>query len=233
MNRNYLITAFRILLRNQKHTFLNVLGLTMGMVVCLLIGIWLQRELTFDDFHEHADNLYRVSNTFKSESESFSQAPSGAALGAQLPKELPSISSACRLFSEGFKVTTDDEQYVERNGLAVDPNFFGFFGFRLKEGQADKVLTMQNQIVLTEKLAVKYFGNVEEAVGKSVLIDGVTTMVVSGVAENPPVNSHIQYDLLLSTEYIRKRAKEEYGMDIDNMWIGGWPHTYIDRKSVV
>ena len=101
MKKNYLVTAFRVLLRDKKYTSLNVLGLTLGVVVCLVIGIWLQRELSFDKFHPGSEHIYRVSNTFKSESESFSQAPSGPALGAQLPKQLTSINSACRWFRDG------------------------------------------------------------------------------------------------------------------------------------
>ena len=173
MKKNYLVTAFRVLLRDKKYTFLNVVGLTLGVIVCLIIGIWLQRELSFDKFHPENGNIYRVANTFKSESESFSQAPSGPALGAQLPKQLTSISSACRLFREGFKVTVDKEHYVESTGFSADPNFFNFFGFELIKGQADKVLATADQVVLTEKLAVKYFGRVDDALGKSLLIDGV------------------------------------------------------------
>ena len=227
MKKNYLITAFRVLLRDKKYTFLNVLGLTLGGVVCLMIGIWLQRELSFDNFHTDGDRIYRISNTFKSESESFSQAPSGPALGSQLPKHLTSITSGCRLFREGFKVTIEKEQYVEGSCMAVDHNFFSFFGFKLISGQADKVLTTSDQVVLTEKLAIKYFGSIDEAVGKSLIIDGIAAMIVSGVAANPPVNSHIQFDLLLSSEYTKRRAKERYNFEIDEAWTGGWPFTYI------
>jgi len=231
MEKNYLITAVRVLLRDKKYTFLNVFGLTMGVVVCLIIGTWLQREVTYDNFHPKVDQIYRVSNTFKSESESFSQAPSGPAFGAQLPKQLPSIASACRLFYEGFKVTAGEEQYIEPNCIAADPTFFNFFGFELKEGQPDKVLAKHDQVVLTEKLAIKYFGSADQAIGKALLIDGVAPMVVSGVAANPPVNSHISFDLLLSSEYIKKRFRERNNnapdADLDNMWLGGWPRTYV------
>jgi len=227
MKKNYLSTAFRILLRDKKYTFLNVIGLTLGVGVCMMIGIWLQRELSFDNFHPEGDRIFRVSNSFKSESESFSQAPSGPALGAQLPKQLTSIPSACRLFREGFKVTIDKDQYIEETCISADPNFFNFFGFKLIQGEPTKVLATHDQIVLTEKLALKYFGNIGQALGKTLIIDGVATMVVSGVAENPPVNSHIQFDLILSSEYVKKRAKERSNFELDDMWLGGWPATYI------
>lgn len=227
MKKNYLTTAFRVLLRDKKYTLLNVTGLTLGVGVCLIIGIWLQRELSFDNFHPDGDQIYRIANTFKSESESFSQAPSGSALGAQLPKHLTSITSACRLFREGFKVTIDKEQFIEPNSLSADPNFFDFFGFDLIKGERDKVLSTHDKVVLTEKLAVKYFGGVDEAFGKSLIIDGVAPMVVSGVMANPPLNSNIQFDLILSSEYIKRRAHDHYNFEVDEMWLGGWPHTYV------
>jgi len=227
MKKNYLTTAFRVLLRDKKYTLLNVTGLTLGVGVCLIIGIWLQRELSFDNFHRDGDQIYRIANTFKSESESFSQAPSGPALGAQLPKHLTSITSACRLFGEGFKVTIDKEQFIEPHSLAVDPNFFDFFGFDLIKGERHNVLSTHDKVVLTEKLAVKYFGGVDEAFGKSLIIDGVAPMVVSGVVADPPLNSNIQFDLLLSSEYIKRRAHDHYNFEVDEMWLGGWPHTYV------
>ena len=104
MIRNFFLTAWRNFSRNKVFTLLNVSGLAIGITVCLIIGVWLQRELSYDNFHSDADKIFRVSNTFKSESESFSQAPSGPAFGAQLPKEIPAITSSCRLFNSSFKL---------------------------------------------------------------------------------------------------------------------------------
>jgi len=84
MLKNFFTTAWRNLLKNKTYAFLNITGLAIGVAVCLLIGVWLHRELSFDNFHPKNDEIFRISNTFKSESESFSQAPSGPAFG-QLP----------------------------------------------------------------------------------------------------------------------------------------------------
>lgn len=124
MFKNYFKTAWRNLTRNKIYTALNVSGLAIGVVVCLLIGVWLHRELSFDNFHPNGNKIFRLVNTFKSESESFSQAPSGPAFGAQLPKESPAITAACRLFGDQYKVKAGDKQFFESNIIEVDPNFF-------------------------------------------------------------------------------------------------------------
>ena len=225
MIKNYFKTAWRNTIRNRTLTLLNVSGLAIGVVVCLLIGVWLQRELSFDNFHPDNNKIFRLVNTFKSESEAFSQALSGPAFGAQLPKELPAVRSACRLFGDQYKVKSGDQQFFESNIIEADPNFFQFFGFRLKKGRPETCLQSFYQVVLTEKLAIKYFGN-DDAVGKAMTIDNIP-VTVSAVANDPPINSHIQFDMLLSSSFLKKRMKEQYNFDIDSLWVGGWPNTYI------
>ena len=148
MFKNFFITAWRNLARNKVFTLLNVCGLTMGITVCLIIGVWLQRELSFDSFHPDANHIFRLANTFKSESESFSQAPSGPAFGAQLPKKLPAVKSACRIFPNEFKLKAGSNQFVEPNCAFVDSNFFSLFGFRLQKGNPLQVLLSPEQIVV-------------------------------------------------------------------------------------
>jgi putative ABC transport system permease protein len=227
MIKNFFITAWRNVTRNKTFALLNVLGLTIGIVVCVVIGLWLQRELSYDNFHPNGKQIFRIANTFKSESESFSQAGSGPALGAQLSKQLPSIQSACRVFDQVFKVKSDNNVFVESNCVAVDSNFFSFFGFQLKRGQTEKVLMRPDQMVISEKLAIKYFGNADNAIGRSVTIWNQYPMTVSGVFENLPFNSHLQFDLVAPFAHLRKIANEQWKYDIDNAWSGGWPFTYV------
>jgi len=227
MIKNYFKIAWRNLARNRTFALLNVFGLTIGISVCLLIGIWLQRETSYDDFHPNGKQIFRIANTFRSESESFSQAGSGSALGAQLPKHLPSIQSACRVFTETFKVKTGTNQFIESNAIIVDSNFFDFFGFRLMKGQAERVLIRPDQLVLSKKLAIKYFGNVDNAMGRTVVMWDEYPMMVAGICEDPPLNSHIQFDLAVPFAHLRRIANEKWKFDIDNAWPGGWPYTYV------
>jgi len=227
MLRNFFITAYRNLARYKTFTLLNVLGLTIGIMVCLVIGVWLERELSFDNFHPNGKQIFRVSNTFKSESESFSQAGSGTAFGAQLPKQLSSVQSACRVFTETFKVKSANDQFIESNCIIADSNFFSFFGFGLINGKKETVLLNADQLVLSEKLAIKYFGNAANAVGRNLLIDSEYPMTVTGVCKDPPPNSHIQFDLVVAYAQLKKRATEQWHFDIDNFWVGGWPYTYV------
>ena len=143
MFKNYFKTAWRNIVRSRTFTILNVSGLAIGVVVCLLIGVWLQRELSFDNFHPGGNKIFRLVNTFKSESESFSQAPSGPAFGAHLPKQLSGITSACRLFRDQYKVTAGDQQFFESNVIDADPNFFEFFGFEQQKISSETQRSLQ------------------------------------------------------------------------------------------
>ncbi len=230
MIRSYFISAWRNLSRNKTFTLLNITGLAIGVTVCLFMSVWLQRELSFDNFHSNGDAIFRVSNIFKSESESFSQAPSGPAFGAQLPKLLPSVKSACRVFNEVYKIKSGNNQFIESKAISVDSNFFSFFSFKLKEGNTKQCLQSQNNIVITESMAKKYFGN-NSGIGKTLLLDDKNSFTVSAVAENAPVNSQIQFDFILPVSFRKKQILDNYKLDLDNFWLGGWPMTYIQLAN--
>jgi len=230
MLRNFFLTAWRNLTRNKIFTLLNVSGLAIGITVCLLIGLWLQRELSYDNFHPDGDKIFRVVNTFRSESESFSQAPSGAALGLRLPQLIPSIESGCRVFSQEYKLTIGNQQFIEKNAIEADSNFFNFFGFQLKAGRPGEVLQRPDQIVLTESAALRYFGK-SDPVGKTIVLDGKDPMTVSGIARDCPLNSQIQFDILVPASHLSKVMMERWHFDMNNFWVGGWPMTFIKLKD--
>ena len=231
MIKNFFLVAYRNLVKNKATSVLNISGLAIGVVVCLVIGIWLQRELSFDNFHPEGNKIFRISNTFKSESESFSQGPSGVAFGAHLTKELPEVQSACRVFGESFKVKSGDNLFIESNAATVDSNFFNFFGFKLLKGDPGQVLSSLDKMVITERLAVRYFGSVNAAIGKTVEIDGEFPKTITGVAANVPPNSQIQFDLLIPYAHLKSEMKTKYNFDPDSLWVGGWPYVYVQLNN--
>lgn len=231
MIKNFFLVAYRNTVKNKATSILNISGLAIGVVVCLVIGIWLQRELSFDNFHPNGHKIFRISNTFKSESESFSQAGTGVAFGAHLTKEIPAVRSACRVFGESFKVKSGDNLFIESNAATVDSNFFNFFGFKLLKGDPDQVLSSLDKMVITERLAVRYFGSVNAAIGKTVEIDGEYPKTITGVAANVPPNSQIQFDLLIPYAHLKSEMKTKYNFDPDSLWVGGWPYVYVQLNN--
>lgn len=227
MNTTTFRTALRHLIKNKMTTILNVAGISIGVATCLLIVIWAEREWSFDNFHPRVDNKFRVWNTFKSESETFSQAPSGVALGAQLPNHIPAITSACRVFNNSFKFRYEDKTFFEQRALIVDSSFFNFFGFKLLRGQPDQVLRTGNEVVVTEATAIKYFGSIDNAINKTLLMDN-EALTVTGVASNAPLNAHIQFDILVPYAWLHQYAVKNFNDDFSNAWVGGWPYTYIE-----
>src|SRR5689334_4327730 len=181
MFKNFFITAWRSLVRHKTTATFNIVGLAIGITVCLLIGVWLRQELTFDRFH--SQQIYRIYNTFKSESESFTQAPSCIALGAHLPGELAAVNDACRVFNWSYRIRYGEKQYFEDRARIVDANFLQMFGFPLIHGDAATALSAPGNIVFSAVTAEKYFGSAEDALGKQVLLDG-EPMVVTGVVDN-------------------------------------------------
>ena len=231
MIKNFFLVAYRNLVKNKATSILNISGLAIGVVVCLVIGIWLQRELSFDNFHPEGNKIFRISNTFKSESESFSQAGTGVAFGAHLTREVPAVRSACRVFGESFKVKSGDNLFIESNAATVDSNFFNFFGFKLLKGDPHQALSSLDKMVITERLAVRYFGSVNAAIGKTVEIDGEFPKTISGIAANVPPNSQIQFDLLIPYAHLKSQMKTKYNFDPDSLWVGGWPYVYVQLNN--
>jgi putative ABC transport system permease protein len=195
MFKNYLKIALRNIIRHKGHSFINIAGLAIGMAVCILILLWVQHELSYDKFHEKADNIYRVIQ----ERSPVTPTP----LAPTLKKEIPEVIHATRyrwvgspLIKYGEKSFSDEKLYL------VDPSFFDIFSFKFLKGDPASSLNNSFSAVLTEKTAQKYFGD-EDPIGKFLLVDNRLVVKVTGVIENVPQESHIQFDLLSPFEFIR------------------------------
>jgi len=197
---NHLKIAYRNFARHKLYSFINIFGLAVGLSVCIVISLWVLRESSYDRFHGNAVRIYRVERELFRDN-LYSRWPiTGGAYRQALIDDYPEIENAARFWRREFAVK-DHKNFVHRQKVfAVDNSVFDIFNFRLEEGDEKTALGEPLTIVLTRRSAVKYFGSVE-AMGKSLSFEWEGKPVdfkVTGVLENVPENSHIQFDMLIS-----------------------------------
>ncbi len=193
---NYLKVALRNLLRYRASTFINVFGLAVGMACCILIVLWVESETGFDSFHENGDRIYRVTKT----SEDGAGRESGLTstlLASAARAEIPEVMEAVRFSPGGPRVIRLGDQRFQNDIVArVDPEVFNMFSFHLTVGDPAVVLADPFSVVLTETMKSKYFGAADPL--GSVLNIADREFIVTGIVEDPPAKSHLQFDCLLN-----------------------------------
>jgi ABC-type antimicrobial peptide transport system permease subunit len=210
MFRNYLKVAVRNIRRNKAYSFINIFGLAIGMACCILILLWVQDELSFDQFHHNADRLGRVI----ADVEFSGQRPwavTEAPLSQAMEQEYPEIARATRLQLGGrFRVRYGEKLFVESRNIFVEPAFFEIFTFPFLHGDPEHALIGKRSMVITESMAQKYFGR-EDPIGKILNFNNKLDFQVTGIIQNVPDNSHLQFDFVIPFAWL-----EDLGHDINN-----------------
>ncbi len=220
MIKSYLTIAIRYLKRQKIYSFINVSGLALGMACCVLILLWINDEIRYDRFHEQTENLYRVVNNLNHGP--FSQLTKGTAypLGPAMKEEIPEIREAARLLSTGkILITYGEKRHYEDNFYFADPSLFSIFTFPFIQGDPDTALSSPSSTVITRDMATKYFGS-EDPIGKTIRTQNQNDYIVTGVIENIPKNSHLQFGFLGSIE----RA---VAVGARTHWTGWFYDTYV------
>lgn len=232
MIKNYIKIAFRNIARQKFFALLNVTGLAIGIVCCLLILAYVNEEFSYDNFHPNTEDVYRIALDRKFPDNAFVYARTPMPMGQAMVNDLPSVQSYTRIYAAFNELTfqIEDTCFDERNVMAVDSTFFDFFQVEFKEGDKATALDMPNSLIITEAMATKYFGD-ESAIGKQLTIQNVGEMLVRGVVEPMPVNSHFHFDFLFSLSSMPNLYRNDF-------WGSYLAHTYIklepgaDPKSI-
>lgn len=200
MLKNYLKIAWQNLWRNKAFSLINIFGLAVGLASCLLLFMYLSHELSYDNFHEKANRIVRVTMEFGLEGK-VSKAPvTGTKVGPEFGRQFPEVESAVRLLNGQAVVRYGDQQFSEKRFVYADSSLFNIFSFRRLKGNPQQALAGPNLVVLSESTARKYFGN-EEPAGKTLRVNTGRSnkdFTVTGVVQDCPANSQIKYDLLAS-----------------------------------
>jgi len=194
MFRNYFKTAIRNFIRNKLFTTINITGLTVGFAACLLIGIFITDEFSFDNFQKNGDRLARITMEYQMSGTVDSTAVTGTRPGPQFARTFPEIESFTRTSLEHRILKTGNQLFDEPEFLYADPPFFKMFSFHITKGDFKTPLSAPNSVVLTESMAKKYFGN-NNPIGQ-VITSGKNELTVTAICENVPENSQIQFDFV-------------------------------------
>ncbi|PUZ26475.1 cell division protein FtsX [Chitinophaga parva] len=198
MFRNYIKLTLRNLWRNKIFSAINILGLSLGIAICLLIMLFIRQEWSYDRFHKNADNIVRVIFKGTVNGQLMKEANVMPPTAQTLLEHFPEVQAATRLRRGSVILRLADNASKEDHFTYADPNFFRFFTFPLLEGNAGQVLQEPNTIVITRAIAHKYFGDADP-IGKVLTTsDGMNNFRVTGVMQDMPVNSHFHFDLVAS-----------------------------------
>lgn len=238
MFRNYFKTAWRNMMKNKIFSFINIVGLTIGLTSFLLIALYIFDELTFDSFHKNANNIYRiVDDKVSAEGKETKLAGAGYQVSARAKTDIPGIKDVVRFAAFGrANVSAAENTNVFYEDFTVgNPGFLTTFDFTLIEGNRNTALTAPHSIIVTEETAENFFGTTD-VLGKVLKIDRDSIpFTITGVLKNFPANSSISFDLLVSESSI---AGEDFKKFISSDWDSDAFTTYVllnnnaDVKSV-
>ena len=224
MLKNYLKIAYRNLTRYKAFTAINILGLAVGMACTILILLWVQDELSFDNFNKNAEKIYRVVEIqHYAGGTIFPVAVTPGPLAESLKETYPEITDAARFNFSGRNIRYNDKIFREVIAFA-DPSFLKIFTYHLSAGDPNTVLNDPHSILLTEKSAQKYFAN-ENPIGKAILIDDSVSMKVTGVLKDVPTNSHLRFEFLVPFESLKN-----LGRNLDQ-WGNNSFYTYVQLQQ--
>ncbi|MCZ2458156.1 MAG: ABC transporter permease [Chitinophagales bacterium] len=226
MIRNYFKTAWRNLWKNKLYSGINIFGLAVGLAACLLIGVYISHELSYDKFNRNAYRIVRVTMEYEKAGTVNAVATTGTKVGPQFKRTFPPVEEYVRTYIRQNIIKHDEKIFDEPRILYADAPFFKVFSFHLAEGDPATALDASDKIVITRSMAKKYFGN-EDALGKTLTMGG-KDFRISAICEDVPQNSQLKFDFVTPFLNLGNNVKDE------TWWTANWI-TYLllrDHNSI-
>ncbi|AFK03714.1 protein of unknown function DUF214 [Emticicia oligotrophica DSM 17448] len=224
MIRNYFKIAWRNIINNKLYSVINILGLSLGLTVCLLITLFVKDELSYDQFQSKKHSIYRlVSDEISPSGEVHKIGISGMVQGATFKRQVPELEEMVRIVGDRFNIRHNNEIFIQEV-TKVDSSFFKIFDAEFVEGSPYRALSDPQSVVISEEVAERFFGK-NKALGKplSIFYDNeFQNFTVSGVTKKSPINSSIQINLLLPLHHDKVQ---------DDQWINFYMNTFFTVKE--
>ncbi len=211
MWRNYLKVAIRNMLRYKRYTFINLVGLVLGIVCATILYLYVQHELSYDNFHERKDDIYRVITkvTYHEADQMEETSYSNAPLAFTIVADIPAVETATRIRYAGQPLLAyQKKKFLQDKAYHADSTFFEIFDYSFLAGNPATALDLPKSVVLTETEAQRFFDTPEEAFGKTITVNE-EPFVVRGVIEDVPDNAHLQFQVLFSMNSLSPQRLEQ------------------------
>ncbi len=227
MFKNNLKIAFRIFKRHKGYSFINITGLAVGMACCILILLWINDEVSYDRYHENADQIIRL--TYAEDiGGTFSHYAMSPFVAAPIFKaEIPEVKAYTRLVSNSTLIKYGDRVFDEDNVYYADPDFFKIFSHEFIAGDPERALLEPGSIVLTESSARKIFGT-QDPKGETLNLSFPGDVKITGVIRDVPRNSHFRFNYLVPLGNLEKRFEQYF-----TQWetIIGWSYLLVEEET--
>lgn len=219
MFKNIFKTAIRSFWKTKTISLVNVLGLSIGVALCIVISLFLYNELSYDRHHSHADRIYRINSEVIFGGSHLNMTFTPAPMSDALAREFPEVEASVHFRQNGsFLVKREEENIKENNVIYAGKDFFNIFTVPVLEGSKDGALDEPNTMAISKKTADKFFPN-ESAVGKSLILDNKEDFKITAVYEDMPANSHFHFDLILAAQSLEEAQS--------TFWLGNNFQTYL------
>lgn len=223
MFRNYLLVAIRNLFRNRVSSLVNILGLTIGMAASVMIIQYVRFELSYDDLHEKADQIFRVQQDRYEKGLISTQWAAGcSAVGQALYENFEEVENFTRFQIINGVFSFGESKFREERIYMADTSFFEVFSFRILKGDSYSALRNPMEMLVSETTALKYFGN-RDPIGHSLRYNGGPEIEIIGVFEDPPVNSHLKPEIVVSWETVVQLR----GPEVNTAWLWDGYFNYL------
>ncbi len=225
MIKNFFLLTIRNISRHKGFTFINIAGLAVGLAASLLILLWVQDEMSYEKFNRNAKSIYRVEEDQFYSGRRYHVTVTPHPSGPEWKQKVPEIKEQTRYF--GLPRTLfryNDNVFFESSVIAADSGLLRMFTLPMISGDPLTALNSPNSIVLTEKLARKYFGN-ENPIGKALTLENNIQFMVSGVLKNPPRNSMFRFEAIIPYSFLKKMGL------IDDNWGNNSIYTFVQLEK--
>lgn len=217
MIKNYFKTAFRNLWKNKTYGFLNIFGLAVGITCAGFIFLWVEDELNYDHNNSKRNQLYQVLENQAYEGKTYTFGATPGLLAAAMKEELPGIKNSGRITWQQYTLFSLDDKAIYEEGFYADSSIFSMFTLPFVQGKRENAFRQLHSVVITQKMAKKFFGDDKNIVGKALKIDNKEDYLVTGVVKDVPENSSLQFDWLAPFQVYLDR----------NSWLQQWGNNGI------